>query len=85
MQLPNRTRLRDAIVQAEVSVRERLAARRATALPSAVKVYPTVDAHDHAAMLQRHAHFVAWLDAQRLEVEQRLAGRALHGDGEESV
>ncbi len=85
MQLPNRTRLRDAIVQLEASVRERLAARRAVARPSAVKVYPTVDAHDHAAMMERHAHFVGWLEAQRLEVEQRLTGRALHGDGEESV
>ncbi len=85
MQLPGNTRLRDAIVQLEASVREHIAARRATAPSSPVKVYPTVDAHDHAAMLQRHAHFVSWLEAQRLEVEQRLAGRALQGETEDDV
>jgi len=83
--LPINTRIRDAIVQTEAHVRERIAARRNIAPPSAVKVYPAVDAHDHAAMLTRHAHFVSWLEAQRLEVEQRLDGRALHGAMEDSV
>ncbi len=77
--------VRNRIAQAEAMVREHLAARRATATPSTAKVYPTVDAHDHAAMMERHAHFVGWLEAQRLEVEQRLTGRALHGDGEDGV
>ncbi len=71
-----RATLRNMIVQTEAKVRERIADRRAAAAPSAAKVYPTVDAHDHAAMLRRHAHFVGWLEAQRLEVVQRLAGRA---------
>lgn len=85
MQLPIKTRLRDAIVQTEARVRERLAARRNTAPPPAVKVYPRVDAHDHASMLRRHTHFIGWLEAQRLEVEQRLAGRALQRDMEDGV
>jgi hypothetical protein len=66
-------------------VRERIADRRAAAPPSAVKVYPTVDAHNLTAMMQRHAHFVGWLEAQRVVVEQRLAGRALHDTMEDGV
>jgi len=85
MHLPSNTRLRDAIVQAEAKLREHIAARRVTSTQTAAKVYPVVDAHDHAAMLVRHGHFVSWLEAQRLEVEQRLAGRALQGEMEDSV
>ncbi len=35
---------------------------------------------DHAAMLTRHAHWCAFLEAKRLEVEQR---RASHGTGDD--
>ena len=80
---PWRDKLRDAIVWAEAKAREHLVARRAAATPSAAKVYPIVDAHDHPAMLSRHTHFIGWLEAQRLEVEQRLAGRALGGGVQE--
>jgi hypothetical protein len=83
--LPITTYVRDAIVAIEATARERIAVRRAGAPPVGAKAYPTVDAHDHGAMLERHAHFVRWLEAQRLEVEQRLRGRALHVDTEEGV
>jgi len=80
---PWRDKLRDAIVWAEAKAREYRASRQTVVVPAAAAKYPDVDAHDPAAMLQRHAHFVSWLEAQRLEVEQRLAGRVLGGGMQE--
>jgi hypothetical protein len=79
---------RQFMLQIETLLRERWRQwrhARATAAPMSSKhTAPIIDAHDHAAMLVRWQHWCAWLEAQRLEVEQRIASRAARSDEEEA-
>ena len=61
---------------------EQRAQRHAQRTAQVAAQQAAIDPHDHAAMLVRWQHWLAWLQAQRLEVEQRMAARA-SGDDEE--
>ncbi len=86
-----RTALRHRLLAFEARLRElrqrraeQRAQRQAHRTAQAAAQQAAIDPHDHAAMLVRWQHWLAWLQAQRLEVEQRMAARA-SGDDEEAT
>ncbi len=75
-----RAELRHRLLHVEAQLRD-LRHRRTAGRPQRTAdrppVEPVIDAHDHAAMLVRWQHWLGWLEAQRLEVEQRIAARGV--------
>jgi uncharacterized membrane protein len=87
-QQQKRRSYRQIMLQIETLLRERWRQwrqARTTTAPASSKHTPLIiDAHDHASMLVRWQHWCAWLDAQRREVEQRIASRAAPSTEEEA-